>query len=85
MITVYGTKTCAFCKTERQWLDSLNVKYEYIDIEEDNNAMQYLITSLGSSAVPVTKFSIQDEEDYIVKGFNRQALSERIKLHDSRV
>ena len=34
-VIVYSTTWCAFCKTEKQWLDHLNIPYIEKDIEKD--------------------------------------------------
>lgn len=81
MITLYGAPFCAFCKTERQWLDSFNIEYEYKDIE-DSDVANELISLSGSSSIPV--LTIRDKADnlIIIKGFDRQRLSKELKLNE---
>ena len=71
-VVIYGTENCAFCKVEKQWLDSKNVQYEYRDAVENRDEFERL--DVGT-AVPVT---VVDGE--IIRGFNRPALSKAIGL-----
>ena len=70
-VTVYSTTWCAFCKTEKQWLDKLGVKYVSKNVEEDEAANKELLDKLGGNfqGVPVT-----DINGEIILGFNRPAL-----------
>lgn len=68
LVTVYSTPTCGFCKTEKQYLDNLGVKYIAKDIEQDPSAMKELMekTKGDFSGVPVT-----DIDGELILGFNR--------------
>ncbi len=70
-VTVYSTTWCAFCATEKQWLDKLGVKYVSKNIEEDEAANAELLDKLGGNftGVPVT-----DIAGEMILGFNRPAL-----------
>ena len=70
-VTVYSTTWCAFCATEKQWLDKLGVKYVSKNIEEDEEANKELLDKLGGNftGVPVT-----DIAGEMILGFNRPAL-----------
>lgn len=79
-IVVYGAPWCAFCKTERQWLDSFDISYEYRDISKNEDVMNELIAISGSSSIPVLVAKDEADKIFIVKGFNRQGLSNLLKL-----
>ena len=70
-VTIYSTTWCAFCATEKQWMDKLGVKYVAKNIEEDDAARDELLEKLGGNfqGVPVT-----DIAGEIILGFNRPAL-----------
>jgi glutaredoxin len=74
-VTVYSTTWCAFCATEKQWLDKLGVKYVSKNIEEDEAANKELLDKLGGNftGVPVT-----DIAGEMILGFNRPALQEAL-------
>jgi len=75
-VTVYSTTWCAFCKTEKQWLDKLGVKYTAKDIEEDKEAYNELMEKNGGNfqGVPVT-----DIGGELVLGFDRGKLDALLK------
>jgi glutaredoxin len=77
-ITIYSTTWCAFCKTEKQWLDHLGISYISKNIEEDEDANKELMEKLGGNfqGVPVT-----DVAGDIVLGFDRPKLQAAIDSH----
>lgn len=79
-ITIYSTTFCAFCKTEKQWLDHLGIPYDYKNIEEDQAAYTELMQKLGGESnfrgVPVT-----DVAGDMVLGFDRPRLQAAITAH----
>lgn len=77
-ITVYSTSWCAFCHTEKQWLDKLGLPYIAKDIEADKEAHDELMNKLGGDfrGVPVT-----DIGGDIILGFDRPKLQDAIKAH----
>lgn len=74
-ITIYSTPWCAFCKTEKQWLDSMNIPYVSKDIEEDEGAKDELLAKLDGvfKGVPTT-----DIGGEIIVGFDRPKLQAAI-------
>ena len=70
-VTVYSTPWCAFCRTEKQWLESLGVSFVSRDIEEDESAKEELLDKLGGQFQGVPTTIIGDE---IVIGFDRPKL-----------
>lgn len=78
-VTIYTTTFCAFCATEKQWLDKLGVKYVAKNIEEDEAASKELIEKIGGNfqGVPVT-----DIAGEMILGFNRPALQDALTKND---
>jgi len=78
-VTVYSTTWCAFCKTEKQWLDKLGVKYISKNIEEDEAANKELLEKLGGNfqGVPVT-----DIAGEIILGFDRPKLQKALETSE---
>lgn len=79
-VTIYSTNWCAFCATEKQWMDRLGVKYVSKNVEEDEEANKELLEKLGGNfqGVPVT-----DIGGEMILGFDRpklQAALEKNKL-----
>lgn len=78
-VTIYSTTWCAFCKTEKQYLDKLGIAYNYKDIEEDKAAYEELMSKNGGNfqGVPVT-----DIAGEIILGFDRAKIDAAIKTHN---
>lgn len=52
MITVYSTSWCGPCKSVKALFDKNNITYEVVDIEEDREAMHFLMNETGKRTVP---------------------------------
>jgi len=56
-IVVYGAEWCGDCRRSKRFLDSNNVAYEYINIEEDAAATEKVIEiNGGMKSIPVIIF-----------------------------
>lgn len=75
-VMVYSTPWCAFCKTEKEYLEHLGVTFVNRDIEEDEGALDELLAKVGgtTSSVPVT-----DIDGVIVRGFDRRMIDATLK------
>lgn len=76
-ITIYSTTWCAFCKTEKQYLDKLGIPFVEKDIESDKEAYEELMAKSGEGGyqgVPVT-----DIAGTLILGFDRRKIDEVIK------
>lgn len=75
-VTIYSTTWCAFCKTEKQYLDKLGVQFVEKDIEEDAAAHEELMGKIGGNfrGVPVT-----DIDGDLVLGFDRKKIDELLQ------
>lgn len=77
-VTIYSAEWCAFCKTEKQYLDHLKVPYVVRDIEKDDGAMDELLAKVGgaTSSIPVT-----DIRGEIIRGFDRAKIDASLKAN----
>ena len=75
-VTIYSTPWCAFCKTEKQYLEHLGVPFLTRDIEEEEGALDELLAKVGgeTSSVPVT-----DIDGVIIRGFDRKKIDETLR------
>jgi glutaredoxin-like YruB-family protein len=76
-IIIYSTTWCAFCKTEKQYLDKLGIPFVEKDIEQDKDAYEELMNKAsegGYQGVPVT-----DIAGTLVLGFDRRKIDALIK------
>ena len=56
-IDLYGAEWCRDCRRSKALLDSLNVKYNYIDVEADKSASEKVIAiNGGMRSIPVIVF-----------------------------
>lgn len=78
-VIVYSTTWCAFCKTEKQYLEKLGVDFVEKDIEADASAHDELMAKIGGNfrGVPVT-----DIDGDLVLGFDRPKIDELLKSKD---
>ena len=75
-VIVYITTWCAFCNTEKQWLEKLGVAFESKNIEEDKAANDELLAKIAGNfqGVPVS-----DIDGEIILGFDRPNLEAALK------
>ncbi len=71
---VYSTKSCPWCTKAKEFLDSLNVKYESIDVAVDKEAAAEVVQKTRQRGVPVVKIG----ERFIV-GFDKDAIQSALK------
>ncbi len=78
-VIIYSTPTCAFCKTEKQYLEHLGVQFVAKDIEEQPEARAELDAKLGGNftGVPVT-----DICGTIITGFDRKKIDELLRKNN---
>lgn len=72
MITVYTKPQCVQCDATKRWLDSKGLAYDTIDITEDQEAFDKIV-SLGFRAAPVVDSPVGSWS-----GFNPDKLSQLI-------
>lgn len=73
MITVYSTKTCAWCVQVTRYLELKKIVFQKVFIDDDVETRQTLLDKTGMTSVPVTT----DGQTYVV-GWNAEALSKLI-------
>ena len=57
-ITIYGTNWCGDCRRTRRFLDYHKVSYQWIDIDQDKDAEQFVLkTNQGMRSVPTLLFA----------------------------
>ena len=64
-LTIYSTPTCGNCKEAKQYLNSLGIEYQDVDLTQDSNSMSF-IRSQGHRTVP----QIYLGEQQFVTGLN---------------
>ena len=74
-VKVYSTPGCPWCKVAKDFLESHNINFEYIDVSVDENAAKEMIKKSGQMGVPVIEI-----DDKIIIGFNKPILEEILGL-----
>jgi mycoredoxin len=56
-IKLYATTWCGDCRFAKRWLDAHGIPYDYINIEEDEDAAEYVMeVNGGMRSVPTIVF-----------------------------
>ena len=57
-VIIYGTNWCGDCRRTRRYLDYLKIPYQWIDIDQDKDAEQFVLkTNRGLRSVPTVVFA----------------------------
>jgi glutaredoxin-like YruB-family protein len=73
-VVVYSTKSCPWCVKAKEYLDSLKVAYEAVDVGVNREAATEIVQKTRQRGVPVVKVG----ERYIV-GFDQGAIQTALK------
>ncbi len=80
-VIIYSTKTCGYCRAEKEYLDSKGIEYEDIDVGVDQEKAREMIEKSGQMGVPVTVIGEGKEEELMV-GFDKKRLSELLEIDE---
>ncbi len=67
-IVLYSTSWCPHCKEAKEYFKKHNIAYINRDVEQDSDAMEALVETYKSSAVPVI---VLGNDEKILKGFKQ--------------
>ena len=76
-VTIYSTTWCVYCRMAKEYFDKLKVPYKDINLEDDQAAMQYIMSKSGNAGVP--QIEIGDE---LILGFDRPRIDEALKKNN---
>lgn len=76
MVTVYSASWCAFCRSAKDYLDKLGVKYDVKDVDHDEGAAQESMDKSHQTGIPVL-----DIDGSIIIGFDRPKIDDALKTH----
>jgi len=74
IVKVYSTPTCPWCVKAKDYLKSINVDFEDVDVSKDREAAMEMVRKTRQMGVPV----VQIGSTYIV-GFDKDAIDEALK------
>ena len=73
-VTVFSTSNCPWCVKAKEYLSSLNVAFQAIDVGVDREAAREVVEKTRQRGVPVIKIG----ERYIV-GFDQDAIKSALR------
>ncbi len=69
-LTVYGTLWCGDCKRAKKFLDEQRIRYNWIDIERNEEAEQFVIEANdGKRIIPTIVF---EDDSFLVEPSNAE-------------
>lgn len=74
-VKIYSTPVCPYCDMAREFLEKNNIKFEEIDVSENEAAAREMIEKSGQMGVPVL-----DINGKIIIGFNVSEIKKALKL-----
>lgn len=78
-VKLYSTKSCPYCRMEKNWLEGQKVKFEEVYVDSDPQQAELLARNTGQLGVPVTEFMYNEGDSEYVVGFDRTRLEELLK------
>ena len=76
-IRVFSTSACPYCVTLKAFLDEHGIKYEYIDVSENQEASDEMVKKSGQRGVPVVEI-----DGEIIIGFDREKICELLNIKE---
>jgi glutaredoxin-like YruB-family protein len=73
-VTVYSTSNCPWCSKAKEYLTSLSVAFNAVDVGADREAAREIVQKTRQRGVPVIKIG----ERYIV-GFNQDEIKSALR------
>lgn len=77
MIRVFSTPSCPYCVTLKEFLKEHHFEFEDINVAENVQAREEMITKSGQMGVPVVEIDGQ-----IIVGFDRKKIVQLLNIKD---
>ena len=74
-VKIYTTSTCPWCMKTKEFLKAHNIKYNEVNVGEDEKARNEMFEKSGQFGVPVT-----DANGTIIVGFDKEALKKALGI-----
>lgn len=75
MIKVYSTNSCPWCVKAKNYLKSVNVEFEELNVQEDMMARDEMINKSKQMGVPVL-----DINGTVIVGFDKNAIDKALNI-----
>lgn len=74
-VKLYSTTWCSFCRVAKEFFKDNKIKFEDINVQENQKAAEEMIKKTGQTGVPVI-----DIDGKIIIGFNIEEIKKVLKL-----
>ena len=74
-VKMYSTTWCHFCKMAKNFFEENDIKYEEVNVEEDDQAAEEMVQKSGQTGVPVIEIG-----DSIIIGFDKTAIKKELGM-----
>ncbi len=74
-IRLFSTPVCPYCSTLKRFLEEKEIKFEAINVLDDLDAQEEMITKSGQVTVPVL-----DVDGEFIVGFDRKKIIEKLGI-----
>ncbi|HTY39795.1 MAG TPA: glutaredoxin family protein [Candidatus Paceibacterota bacterium] len=74
-VKMYTTPTCVYCKMTKEFFAKNNVKFDEVNVAEDEAAFEEMFKKSHQMGVPVI-----DVDGQIFIGFDKKGLSQALKI-----
>ncbi|GAA0087151.1 glutaredoxin family protein [Clostridium sp. MB05] len=75
MVKVYSTNSCPWCVKAKNYLKSVNIEFEDLNVQEDMTARDEMINKSKQMGVPVL-----DINGTIIVGFDKKAIDSALNI-----
>lgn len=79
-IKLYSTQTCPYCKIEKTWLDSQNIKHEVVYVDQNPEEARSMVKKTRQMGVPVTEIQYENLTTTYIVGFDTAKLSNELGI-----
>ncbi|KKS02952.1 hypothetical protein A2W70_00795 [Candidatus Curtissbacteria bacterium RIFCSPLOWO2_02_41_11] len=79
-VTMYTTRTCPFCKMQKDYFASKNIVYQEILVDENPDEAQKMIEISGQMGVPFTVIDKDDGSKVTILGFDKGKIDETLGI-----
>jgi glutaredoxin/uncharacterized protein (DUF302 family) len=75
VVKLYSTMSCPYCKMEKSWLESKQVKHDVVYVDLNEAEANKMVERTGQMGVPVTEIQYEDGEPEFIVGFEKSKLA----------
>ncbi len=77
MVKIYTTPACPYCFTLKEFFKEHNIKFEEVDVSQDEKARDEMIKKSGKMEAPIIEIDGQ-----IVVGFDKEKIIKLLKIKE---